>query len=258
MSASPWVDVLEFLTNRVPKLVEGVEGASKDSIAKLERLHGGPVPELYGQFLRECGASTGGFTLLNSVDFTLDAVLEFVPEVHPATYPPDRFLRIGIDTGESGTSEITDVYIDLKACSGLEVPLVGLDRYDEDDDPDPYEEGDEFRYGLDLWSRGVVSAARQGWADTCEFCQHYSVTAPARAKDEVFAELSRFSGQREMAPVMEPAPRALAVAKGATLWVIQRVDETRSRITVASDDVLAGRSDVAVLDDYFELTATRT
>ncbi len=254
VSANPWADILKFLGTRVPKVVEQVEGAAVQDIRKLEKLHGQPLPELYSLFLRSMGTSTGGFNLLNSVDFGVETVLEFLPEMHPKTYPVDRFLRIGIDTGESGTSEITDLYIDLAGCSELNTPLAGLDRYDEDDDPEPYEAGDELSYSLDLWSRGVVSAAHQGWAEGCEFHSEYTVKLlPDVPKGDVFAELCRFSGRREMSPVLAPAPRALAVAKGPTLWVIRWVEETRCRLTLASNDVEAARADAALLNDYFVL-----
>lgn len=259
MIANPWPGMLELLRRHVPKIEAEIEGASAQQVEQLGRAHGYPLPELYQQYLRAMGNNPGDLLLVPHLDPSIDALLERLPEAHPQTYPPARFLRIGLDDGGAGLSEIYDLYLDLDDCHGADCRLVELEYYDDDDDPDPYEPGDETVHGLDLSSLGVsraVQLALLSQHDT-ETMRTVAVAARDEAKTpSVLAALAGLGQRRGMTPILAAAPRALAVGQGDTVWLATHPRERRCLLRIGAADPNALKAELAILDDYLVLEDT--
>jgi len=173
--------------------------------------------------------------------------------------PDLRFLRIGLDDGGAGLSEIYDLYLDLDDCHGADCRLVELEYYDDDDDPDPYEPGDETVHGLDLSSLGVsraVQLALLSQHDT-ETMRTVAVAARDEAKTpSVLAVLAGLGQRRGMTPILAAAPRALAVGQGDTVWLATHPRERRCLLRIGAADPNALKAELAILDDYLVLEDT--
>jgi hypothetical protein len=107
--------VVEYLASLDPAFGQGIEGAERSEIERLEQLSGGPLPPSYRDFLERMGRSLGKLRI-EDADLRIERAIEFYAEDGPPLREGTRYL------GKDGNYPFADYYLDAER-EGAE-PLV--------------------------------------------------------------------------------------------------------------------------------------
>jgi len=121
-----WPALIDFIRQRDPTFVSGLQGVPDLEIAALAADHGVTLPTGYAEFLRRMGLGSNGYTPFGATqDPGFAAISERLDEGDEPTFT--RFFPIAIETDDS-LEALYDHHLDLHRSDGDDATLVLLEQ----------------------------------------------------------------------------------------------------------------------------------
>ncbi|MFY2562138.1 hypothetical protein ACN469_31375 [Corallococcus terminator] len=121
-----WPRVFEFIQQRAPAFLSGLEGVPDAAISALAAERGVTLPGCYVEFLRRMGGDSNGYRPFGATqDHRFSIISERLREEDDA--PDDRVFLVAVETDESQVA-LYDHHLDLRHVEDDDTPLVLLEQ----------------------------------------------------------------------------------------------------------------------------------